>query len=85
MILSCRSVILRLDEHEEGRCSRWARAGIRLHLGLCGECYRYLQQMRTIRAAAGALEATPVSPQTKALLMQRFRAWQAGRPREGER
>jgi hypothetical protein len=84
-LVSCRAVIERLTEHQEGEGTPLARSGIRLHLALCKECCLYLRQLRGVQAALGACAATAavVSPETKARLLDRFRAWHATLPRAG--
>jgi hypothetical protein len=83
MVLGCRSVVARLTDYEEGPCPGPVRAGIRLHLALCRDCGRYLTQLRAVRAALGKLPGTGVDPGTKTQLLERFRAWHAGRKAEG--
>jgi hypothetical protein len=78
MALRCRSVIARLPDAEEGRASWLVRAGVRLHLAICGDCSRYLRQLEAVRAALGALAGRGVAAGTKAELTARFRAWRAG-------
>jgi hypothetical protein len=77
MIPTCRTLILNLTEHEEDDGTWLKRAGVKLHLSLCGECYRFVSQSSLVRAALAGVPAKPISPDTKALLMDRFRAWSA--------
>jgi len=83
MPIRCRTVVARLPDHEEGRLSRLARSGIHLHLAVCRECGTYLKQLRAVQAALGALQGDGVAPTTKAVLLEKFRAWHAGLARSG--
>jgi hypothetical protein len=81
MFATCRTVVARLPDHQEGRGSQLARAGVRLHLSFCADCCRYLGQLEAVRGALGALPAAGVSDETRARLLARFRAWRAGAAR----
>jgi hypothetical protein len=80
MVPGCRTLIAELTAYEEGAVSRLERAGVKLHLALCGDCSRYLRQARAVRAALGALATGSVAPQTRDRLLERFRAWHAALP-----
>jgi hypothetical protein len=81
MVPSCRTLVAELTDFEEGAGTHLARAGVKLHLALCGDCTRYLEQARAVRAALGGLAAETIAPQTRARLLEGFRAWHAGRSR----
>jgi hypothetical protein len=83
MVLSCRSAVAHLDEHEEGQGPWLARAGLRLHLALCQPCFRYLGQLRAVREALRALQPEPVSPETRDRLLACFRTWRDRRQKAG--
>lgn len=91
MIPSCRALILNLTAHEEGDVTWLERLGVKAHLAACGECHRFVSQSRLVRAALASLPAAaPVSPETRARLMEEFRVWRAsrrgaGRPEDGSR
>jgi hypothetical protein len=87
MVLTCRAAVAHLTDDQPA-------PGLRLHLAICRDCGRYLQQLTAVRAALGALRGPgvggeaaegegggqAVSPRTRALLAARFRAWRATLP-----
>jgi hypothetical protein len=76
MALRCRTVVARLPEYQDGAGTRFARACIRLHLACCHHCSAYLGKMQAVRSALAAM-GLPSEPdgETKARLLERFRAW----------
>jgi hypothetical protein len=82
MYFSCRSVAAQLTDGEHLH-SRLTRVGLRLHLTFCGDCTRYLAQMKAVRAALAALRTSGVESETKARLGQQFRQWHAGQGKPG--
>jgi hypothetical protein len=79
MPVGCRTLVATLIDREETGGDPLASAGARLHLAICGDCHRYVQQARAVRAALGALGTGGVAGATKARLMARFRDWAAKR------
>jgi len=65
MFLSCRSVAAQLTDGEHTHGPPLIRAGIQLHLAFCGDCARYLVQMRAVQAALAALRTDEVAAETK--------------------
>ena len=90
-LLSCRGVITHLPLHEEGGDPWLARVFVRVHLFACGDCDRYVGQLRAVRVALAALGGSPgpgavtdpVSAETKAQLTARFRSWRGARTAGG--
>jgi hypothetical protein len=80
-MLFCRSVTAKLTDRRDAHGPWLTRAGIRLHLSVCRDCYRYLRQMKAVQAALAALGEGSVAPDTRARLAERFRAWHAGLPK----
>jgi hypothetical protein len=80
MVPGCRTLITELTAYEEGAGSGLRRAGVKLHLAVCGDCSRYLDQARALRAALGALATGAVAPPIRDRLLERFRAWHAALP-----
>jgi hypothetical protein len=83
VVPGCRTLIRELTDHEEGVGTAIERAGVKLHLALCGDCTRYVEQARAVRAALGTLASGAIAPQTRARLLERFRAWHASLPPGG--
>jgi hypothetical protein len=83
MFLSCRSVSSQLTDGEHSHGPALTRLGIRLHLGFCKDCTRYLVQLRAVGAALGSLATGEVRDETKARLAAQYRAWQASLGKQG--
>jgi len=75
MIISCRTATAMVTDAQEGKLSMWGRVRYRLHMGICKHCTRYRQQLETTRDELSTLSTEdPVSPDTKASLLEQFRA-----------
>lgn len=83
MAIRCQSVVGLLPEYEAGRISGLLEAGLRLHLSVCGDCGLYVRQLQNTPVTLGALQSSEApTAETKARLMEQFRAWRASGPKK---
>jgi hypothetical protein len=54
-MLSCRPIIESITEYLEGRLGVLASIGFAIHIRTCWQCRQYLEQIRTVVAAAARL------------------------------
>lgn len=80
MVPSCKNIVLKLTEMEEGHASWAIRTGIRVHLSYCKHCRRYVNQMRAMQRALRVIaEEDAVAANVEAALLERFAAWHASK------
>ena len=73
--ISCREVVELVTEYLDGALDAETRARFEVHLGLCGPCAEYVEQVRTTsRLAAVAVAELDERPDRDALL-DAFRAF----------
>jgi hypothetical protein len=77
-VLTCKQVTERASRYIDADLGCTERAGIRMHLAMCGACSRYLQQMRTtlglLPAAAITTTSEAADEQAAELVMARLMA-----------
>ena len=71
--LACRRVVEIANDYLEGDMAPELRAQFEQHLLICDACDQYLRQSRLTIAALRALPVSPVTPDTRAALLQAFR------------
>ena len=76
-MLTCQELVELVTDYLEGRLDAEDRARFEEHVGECGPCVVYIEQMRQTIAALGRLPAETVSPQAEEELMAAFRNWRA--------
>jgi hypothetical protein len=54
-MLSCRPIIESITDYLEGRLGPLRRAGFLIHIRTCWQCRQYLEQIKTVIAAATQL------------------------------
>lgn len=72
-MLSCRDVTELASDHLESGLTGITRFRFRLHVLMCGNCRRYLDQLRQTVALVGALPPEPVPAGAERRLLDAFR------------
>lgn len=80
--LVCRQVVELLTAFLEGALTPEERRRVQAHLDVCGNCMRYLEQMRQTVGFLRGLGANGVTPEITQDLLVKFRAWCAPTDRD---
>ena len=74
-MITCHQLTELVTEYLEGALPwrEWMR--FQMHVGMCADCRRYLDQMRMTLKATGSLSDTPVDEAAHAALLERFKDW----------
>ncbi|HEY2938956.1 MAG TPA: zf-HC2 domain-containing protein [Gaiellaceae bacterium] len=75
--LSCRELVELVTDYLEGALSDEERARFEAHIGLCGGCRVYLEQMRQTIEQLGHLPEDALSPDAERELLEAFRGWRS--------
>ncbi len=73
--LSCRELVELVTDYLEGALPPAERARFERHLGGCGDCRTYLDQMRRTIVATRRLSEDNLSPAARDELLRAFRDW----------
>lgn len=73
--LTCKELVELVTDYLEGDLSPSERVRFELHISICGDCTRYLDQMRATIAAVGGLPADSIPPASRDALLRAFRDW----------
>jgi anti-sigma factor RsiW len=76
---ACREIVEAITDYLEGRLPADERARFDQHLGICDGCRTYLEQMRQVVRAAGAIRDESLDARQRELLVQAFRGWKIRR------
>lgn len=76
--LSCRELVELVTDYLEARLPIDERTRFELHLGYCGPCRTYLEQLRQVKAATGRLGEEDLAPAAEESLLRAFRGWKSG-------
>ncbi len=76
--LSCQELVELVTDYLEGALPEEARLRFEDHIGRCGACKIYLEQMRQTIVVLGHLPETALSPDAERELLQAFRGWRSG-------
>lgn len=76
--MPCQEFVTSVTDYLEKSMSPATRARFEQHLVDCPDCPFYLRQLQEIIGAAGMLQPADVSPDARAVLMNRFRSWTSG-------
>ena len=74
-MLTCQQLTEVVTEYLEGRMPFTRRMSFWMHVSMCGNCRRYLRQMKLTVKTLGAMPKEPIPPATRAALLERFRTW----------
>ncbi len=75
--LSCQELVELITDYLEGALDAERRARFDQHIGRCGGCRTYVEQMRATIAVAGRLSAETIDPRVEAELLAAFRSWKS--------
>jgi anti-sigma factor RsiW len=73
--VSCREIVEVVTDYLEGALSRQDRVRFERHLLTCAGCDVYLEQMREVIRATGALGEQDVPEELMDALVSSFRSW----------
>jgi anti-sigma factor RsiW len=73
--LSCQELVELVTDYLEGALPGEARLRFEDHIGRCGACKIYLEQMRQTISLLGHLLPEAISRQAEAELLEAFRGW----------
>jgi anti-sigma factor RsiW len=76
--LSCQELVELVTDYLEGALSVDERRRFEEHVGSCGGCGRYLEQLRETIRIAGRLSVETIDPEAEAALLRAFRDWKTG-------
>jgi anti-sigma factor RsiW len=71
----CREAVEVASDYVEGVLAGRARKRYETHLAGCPHCTEYLEQIRSIIAAARRVEADDLTPKARTALLDVYRAW----------
>jgi predicted anti-sigma-YlaC factor YlaD len=75
--LSCRELVELVTDYLEGALPEVEQVRFEDHIGRCGGCKVYLEQIRQTIAVLGHLPEEALSPDTERVLIEAFRGWRA--------
>jgi Putative zinc-finger len=73
--LTCAEVVELVTEYLEGGLTTDDRERFEEHIGFCGWCLIYLDQMRETVATVGRVRPDDLSPELEGALLAAFRDW----------
>jgi anti-sigma factor RsiW len=76
--LSCQELVELVTDYVEGALAPEERWRFEQHLAECGNCQRYLEQIRETIRIAGRLSPETIAPEAEAVLVGAFRDWKVG-------
>jgi anti-sigma factor RsiW len=75
--LSCQELVELVTDYLEDALPEEERLRFEDHIGRCGACAIYLEQMRLTVSLLGHLPAAALSPQAEEELLEAFRGWRS--------
>jgi anti-sigma factor RsiW len=75
--LTCKQLVTLVSDYLDGRLSPDERERFDMHIGGCGDCAAYLDQLRQAVRLVGKLREEDIEPSTRDALLTAFRAWKA--------
>lgn len=76
--MSCQELVELVTAYLEDSLSPAERARFEEHLGSCGTCQVYLEQIRATIRLVGRVTPETLSPQAEQELLEAFRSWNPG-------
>ena len=73
--MTCRELVELVSDYLEGALGGDDRSRFESHLGECGPCADYLEQMRLLVSASGRLSEEQLAPEARDQLLAAFRGW----------
>jgi len=77
--MPCRELVELVTDYFEDRLAPADRARFEQHIGECGYCGTYLEQMRQTVRVLGRLPEESLSPEARDALLTAFRGWRRSR------
>ena len=77
MDLSCKELVELVTDYLEGALDAADRRRFETHVGECGHCAEYLEQIRTTVSLTGRLREETLAPDARGALLEAFRGWHA--------
>jgi anti-sigma factor RsiW len=75
--LSCQELVELVTDYLEGGLPEEARLRFEDHIGRCGACKIYLEQIRQTISLLGHLPEEALSPDAERELLEAFRGWRS--------
>jgi anti-sigma factor RsiW len=75
--LSCQELVELVTDYLEGALPDRDRIRFEEHIGSCGGCTRYLEQMRATIRITGELTPGDLTPEAEQTLLDAFRKWKS--------
>jgi anti-sigma factor RsiW len=75
--LSCQELVELVTDYLEGALSEEERLRFEDHIGRCGACTIYLEQMRQTITLLGHLAPESLAPDAERELLEAFRGWRS--------
>jgi anti-sigma factor RsiW len=75
--LSCRELVELVTDYLEGALPEEERLRFEDHIGRCGACKIYLEQIRQTITLLGRLPEPALSPDAERELLEAFRGWRS--------
>ena len=75
--LSCQELVELVTDYLEGALSAEDAGRFEDHIGRCGACAIYVEQIRVTIALTGRLTPESLSPQAERELLEAFRGWRS--------
>ena len=75
--LSCQELVELVTDYLEGALPEDARLRFEEHIGRCGGCKIYLEQMRQTITLLGHLPTDALAPEAETELLEAFRGWRS--------
>jgi anti-sigma factor RsiW len=72
---TCREIVELVTDYVESRMPLEKRTRFEQHLAYCGGCQAYVEQIRQIIRAAGAVREESLDPKAQEELVKLFRDW----------
>ena len=78
LLLPCRELVELVTDYLEGVLPEVDRARFEGHVGTCGHCAAYVEQMRVTLTVVGHLDPGELDPRVESELLDAFRGWKDG-------
>jgi predicted anti-sigma-YlaC factor YlaD len=75
MMLNCHDLTLLVTEYLDGNMGMFRRMQFDIHVAMCPDCRRYLDQMKETTRVLGQVPPVALPPEVEAEMLDLFRAW----------
>jgi predicted anti-sigma-YlaC factor YlaD len=76
--MPCRVIVELVTEYLEGTLALEERVRFEAHIGCCGDCDAYVEQMRMTLRVVGHLDPEELDPEVERAMLDAFRGWKGG-------